>query len=160
MEFMYVNCGLKNEYKSDPCSNEHCLIEWTQLTSLTAVHMYDFHILSIKDLILYSKTKKQTNKQKLIQIVNNFMRFLIWNNSNNNNNKNNNNNNNDNDNNNDDDDNNNNNHHHNHNHNHNNNNNNSNNNDFSDDRAPVTQAGDTYLRGLPLTSLIGEKFDQ
>ena len=92
--------------------------------------MYDFHILSIKDLILYSKTKKQTNKQKLIQIVNNFMRFLIWNNSNNTNNKNNNNNNNDN--NNDDDDNNNNNHHHNHNH-------NNNNNDFSDDRAPVTE---------------------
>ena len=107
MEFIYVNCGLKNEYKSDPCSNEHCLIEWTQLISLTAVHMYDFHILSIKDLILYSKTKKQTNKQKLIQIVNNFMRFLIWNNSNNNNNKNNNNNN-DNDNNDDDDNNNNN----------------------------------------------------
>ena len=94
--------------------------------------MYDFHILSIKDLILYSKTKKQTNKQKLIQIVNNFMRFLIWNNSNNNNNKNNKNNNNNNDNNNDDDDNNNNNHHHNHNH-------NNNNNDFSDDRAPVTE---------------------
>ena len=27
-------------------------------------------------------------------------------------------------------------------------------------RPCVTQAGDTYLRGLPLTSLIGEKFDQ
>ena len=89
--------------------------------------MYDFHILSIKDLILYSKTKKQTNKQKLVQIVNNFMRFLIWNNRNNNNNKNNNNK---------DDDNNNNNHHHDHN---NNNNNNNNNNDFSDDQAPVTE---------------------
>lgn len=38
--------------------------------------MYDFYIFTVKYLILYSKTKKQTKKQKLMQMVNNFIRFL------------------------------------------------------------------------------------
>ena len=56
------------------------------------------------------QNEEANKKQKLMQIVNNFIRFLIWNNSNNSNNNNNNNN----------------------------NKNNNNNNDSSDDRAPVT----------------------